>query len=158
MKLFFLLALVLGMLVSCGDTTETLPSADITLVPETDSNSAGQQRWYNQSQLQQGAEVFSNNCAVCHGDQAQGLAENWRQRMPDGNFPPPPLNGSAHAWHHPLVQLTQTIETGGEPYGGQMPPFKEVLNEGDSLAAIAFFQSFWDDDTYLGWLDLGGLD
>ena len=78
--------------------------------------------------------------------------------MADGSFPLPPLNGSAHAWHHTREQLTLTIDTGGEPFGGQMPPFEELLSDDDKLAAIAYFQSFWDEEIYLGWLDLGGLD
>jgi len=125
---------------------------------EISSQSADGQRWYNADQVARGGEVFAENCAVCHGDQAQGLAEDWRRRLPDGSYPPPPLNGSAHAWHHPLEQLVSIIETGGVPYGGQMPPFGEAIDDDDKLNTIAYFQAFWDEETYLSWLDLGGLD
>lgn len=115
-------------------------------------------RWYTTAQVEHGAGIFTANCAGCHGDRAQGITGDWRQRMPDGNFPPPPLDGSAHAWHHPLQQLVETIETGGIPYGGQMPPFAGVLDEADKLAAIAWFQDFWPADVYQAWLERGGLD
>lgn len=131
--------------------------------PGVDGNQAGDptgtnaDRWYSAAQVARGQEIFAANCAVCHGDRAQGLAEDWRQRLPDGSYPPPPLDGSAHAWHHPLAQLGQIIETGGQPYGGQMPPFGAVLDEPERLAAIAFFQNLWTDDIYRDWLAMGGL-
>ena len=143
------------LLTSCQESNE---SVDGVAPAEATGSSSETQRWYSRAQVDQGQDVFANNCAVCHGGQAEGLTEDWRQRLPDGSFPPPPLNGSAHAWHHPLFQLVQTIETGGIPYGGQMPPFAEVLGNEDMLAAIAYFQSFWNEEIYLSWLDRGGLD
>lgn len=152
-------AIVLITLVACQDSDEqasggreagrqNLSSASLTAEP----------RWYSQDQVNTGKEVFAQNCAVCHGDRAQGLVENWRQRLPDGSFPPPPLNGSAHAWHHPLFQLIQTVETGGVPYGGQMPAFAELLSDEEKRAAVAYFQDFWDEEIYLSWVDRGGLN
>ncbi|MCP5348295.1 MAG: cytochrome c [Pseudomonadales bacterium] len=139
----------------CGDDTGESVSA--SPVPADLTMTARPGRWYDSGRLQQGAAVFAGNCAGCHGQLAQGLTEDWKTRLPDGSFPPPPLNGSAHAWHHPRVQLLQVIDTGGIPYGGQMPAFQEVLNDDQKLAAIAFFQNFWDDETYAVWLDRGGL-
>ena len=150
-------------LVSCQDSNEQIEgdqAIQATTSPSSSlaTSSTTEQRWYNQAQVDRGQAVFSQNCAVCHGEQAEGLAEDWRQRLPDGSFPPPPLNGTAHAWHHPLFQLIQTIETGGIPYGGQMPPFGDALEDEEKLAAIAYFQNFWDEEIYLAWLDRGGLD
>lgn len=156
---FFLSGLFfIVMLSSCSESDEKTSSAANSPNLIADSASENQSRWYTQAQLLHGTEVFAENCAVCHGDKAQGLTDNWRQRLPDGSFPPPPLNGTAHAWHHPMVQLTSTIETGGKPYGGQMPPFADKLNDDEKLAVIAYFQSFWDEEIYLNWLDMGGLD
>ena len=159
LKIYFLTVISLSVLVGCSDSNDTFePTSSGSLAGPNLENVQAAQRWYSAAQVERGALVFTDNCAVCHGDLAQGLTENWRERMADGSFPPPPLNGSAHAWHHPLAQLTQTIDTGGEPFGGQMPPFEELLSDDDKLATIAFFQSFWDEEIYLGWLDLGGLD
>ncbi len=132
-----------------GPTTATLPAV---------SGGTVQQRWYSSAQAERGSVVFGRHCSTCHGENAQGLTDDWKKRLDDGSFPPPPLNGTAHAWHHPLQQLIQTIETGGVPYGGQMPPFDEVLGDEEKLAAVAYFQSFWEDEVYLAWRDRGGLD
>lgn len=113
-------------------------------------------RWYDAEQVQQGSTVFLQHCATCHGEQAQGLVADWRQKLDDGFFPPPPLNGTAHAWHHPRSVLLQVINEGGLEFGGRMPAFGAVLTETDKLAAIAYFQNFWDDEIYANWQQMGG--
>ena len=115
-------------------------------------------RWYSESQATAGAAVFAENCAECHGSNAQGIVEDWRERLADGSFPPPPLNGSAHAWHHPQAVLLQVINDGGVPLGGKMPGFANVLTEDEKLAAIAYFQNFWSDEIYANWLQMGGTN
>jgi mono/diheme cytochrome c family protein len=116
------------------------------------------QRWYTRVQVERGAPLFRQNCAVCHGNEAQGLSEDWKQPLPDGNYPPPPLNGSAHAWHHPLRVLQRTIQHGGAPVGGQMPAFGQKLTEEEQLAIIAWFQEKWSDEIYALWYERSGLD
>ena len=115
-------------------------------------------RWYSAELAAAGAGVFAGHCAECHGDAAQGIAAYWRERLPDGSFPPPPLNGTAHAWHHPLSVLLQVIDGGGVALGGQMPAFGDVLAEEEKLAAVAWFQDFWSDEIYGQWLTMGGVD
>lgn len=161
-SLLFRMAAVLilfSSLLACADNDdETGEGTGTGPVVQAAASASAELRWYSQAQVDQGQAVFAQNCAVCHGERAEGLTEDWRQRMPDGSFPPPPLNGSAHAWHHPLFQLVQTIETGGIPYGGKMPAFSEALDDDQKLAAIAYFQSFWSEEIYENWLDRGGLD
>lgn len=111
-------------------------------------------RWYSESQVNVGKQLFQNNCASCHGDQAQGLDTDWKKTLPDGSYPSPPLNGTAHAWHHPLPQLLRTIEQGGVPLGGVMPGFANKLSEKERLAVIAYFQSFWSDEIYQRWNEI----
>ena len=115
-------------------------------------------RWYTESQLATGKRVFDNNCAVCHGAQGQGLAEDWKKPLADGSYPPPPLNGTAHTWHHPISQLLRTINEGGVPLGGKMPAFGAQLSNQEKTAVIAYFQNWWPDDIYEAWLQRGGLD
>ncbi len=115
-------------------------------------------RWYSAELQAQGRAVFAQNCASCHGNNAQGLADDWRARQADGSFPPPPLNGSAHAWHHPLSVLRQVVDEGGTALGGQMPGFAGQLSEEEKLAAIAFFQSYWSDEIYAQWQQMGGIE
>jgi len=108
-------------------------------------------RWYSVAQLEAGKPVFEKNCAQCHGFQAQGLVADWQGRLADGSYPPPPLNGTAHAWHHALPLLLQIVQDGGAVYDGKMPGFAEVLSKQEQLAVVAYFQGFWNDDVYRLW-------
>lgn len=113
-------------------------------------------RWYAQSQLDLGKKVYAEHCVACHMENAQGTS-SWNERGVDGSYPPPPLNGTAHAWHHSLAMLKATIDEGGISLGGKMPGFKGKLNEAEKLAVISYFQSFWRDEIYAEWLARGGM-
>jgi mono/diheme cytochrome c family protein len=110
-------------------------------------------RWYSQEQLEAGSVVFANHCAECHGQNAEAT-NDWKTPNADGKYPPPPLNGSAHAWHHPLSVLNSIILKGGGVYGGQMPAFEKTLSQEQIYSAIASFQQYWPDDLYKGWLSM----
>lgn len=114
-------------------------------------------RWYTPSQVELGKQVYAENCISCHNENAIGTF-TWRQPGTDGSYPPPPLNGTAHAWHHPLSQLKRTITQGGIPLGGTMPGFGSKLNDDEKLAVIAWFQNFWPDKIYQEWLKRGGTN
>lgn len=111
-------------------------------------------RWYTAEQAEQGHALFQMHCASCHGDQAQGLADDWRKADAQGNYPPPPLNGSAHAWHHPLAVLETTIKEGGIPLGGVMPGFADRLSDHEMRLTIAYFQSHWSGEIYARWQEI----
>ena len=113
-------------------------------------NANATERWFNQAVVDYGAGLFQQNCAVCHGANAEGTSD-WKKTDANGNYPPPPLDGSAHAWHHSIPQLVRSIKEGGIKLGGVMPPFEEKLSDQDVLAVIAYFQSRWPDDIYTRW-------
>ena len=150
-------------LMSCTDQAP-VSQADGSAAPPTGASgdAASEQidveRWNSAEQVVLGREVFTQNCAVCHGPQAQGTVGDWREKLDDGSFPPPPLNGSAHAWHHPQEMLLQVINYGGKAMGGEMPEFIDILEEDEKLAAVAYFQSFWSDDIYQQWMKMGGTN
>ena len=93
--------------------------------------------------VQIGKNTFEKNCIVCHGESAQGLVKDWKKRLPDGKFPAPPLNGSAHAWHHSPKALLSTINDGGVKLGGWMPGFKDQLNNDEKQALLDYIYSLW---------------
>lgn len=103
--------------------------------------------------LAQGERIFQANCAACHGAQAQG-APNWERPGADGKYPPPPLDGSAHAWHHPRSALRQVIKEGTVYLGGNMPAWGDKLSDAEIDAAIAWFQSRWPDEIYAAWREI----
>lgn len=105
--------------------------------------------------IAEGAEVFKANCARCHGARGQG-DPNWRQRGQDGLYPPPPLNGTGHAWHHPQQMLEQMIKYGSPQDAagnrtGNMPAWGGSLGDRQIRAVIAWFQSLWPDQVYALW-------
>ena len=108
------------------------------------------QRWYSSVQVSAGEKVFNENCLSCHGIAGRGVV-HWRQRQSDGSFPPPPLNGTAHTWHHPLSALEQTIKNGGAQFGGKMPAFKDVLGGDEIENVLAYIQSQWPEEIYQVW-------
>lgn len=110
-------------------------------------------RWYSVEQVERGRGLYQAHCAVCHAADGSATAQ-WRKPGADGNYPPPPLNGTAHTWHHPLDLLSDTIANGGAQFGGVMPGFGAVLNEDDRLAVVAWFQSLWTDDIYGKWQEI----
>ena len=125
MKNLFLLVLVsfLGI--------QPIYSADGTDEPED----LVDDRWYTQTQLKLGKRVFERNCMVCHGYSGEGIADDWKKPLADGSYPPPPLNGTAHTWHHVRSALLRTINKGGKEWGGQMPAFADKMSEAEKLAA-----------------------
>lgn len=108
-------------------------------------------RWYSQALVDTGKDVFDKNCAECHGKNAQGISD-WKRPLADGTYAAPPLNGSAHTWHHPLKALMRTVNMGGVPLGGTMPAFRDNLSREEKFAVIAFFQSLWSSEIYSAWL------
>jgi len=103
--------------------------------------------------LEKGKALFAKNCASCHGDRAQGTF-NWQKAGPDGKYPPPPLNGSAHAWHHPTKVLRDVIRNGTQRIGGNMPPWRDKLSDAEIDTIIAWFQSLWPDEIYAAWAEM----
>ncbi len=101
--------------------------------------------------LQTGQSLFMENCAVCHGDKAQGVVEDWQTPDADGKYPAPPLNGSAHTWHHSLKGLMNTVSNGTQSIGGNMPAWKDKLTQDERLAIIVWLTSLWPDEIYAFW-------
>jgi mono/diheme cytochrome c family protein len=116
--------------------------------------SAQVERGYDPVMLETGKKLFQTNCAVCHGVEAEGTVENWQQRDADGKMPPPPLNGSAHTWHHPLSGLVHTIRNGTAEIGGNMPAWKDTLSDQQIVSVVAWLSSLWPDEIFNAWLQL----
>jgi len=102
-------------------------------------------------QISAGEQVFNANCQVCHGSKAAGIVKDWQNPGADGKYPAPPLNGSAHAWHHNMKTLLGTIDRGGIPLGGSMPSFKGKLTDDEKTAVIAYIQSLWPKEIFDIW-------
>lgn len=120
--------------------------------PPADGPTSKVARTSDATQLARGQLLFAQHCAVCHGAQGQGDAQ-WRRRNADGTFPPPPLDGSGHAWHHPHAWLKVMIRDGSAPQGN-MPAWGDTLSEQQIEDLIAWFQSLWPDEVYAAWWEM----
>jgi len=112
-------------------------------------------RWYSDKQAASGKALFTENCATCHGKNAEGTKE-WKKRDAKGKLSPPPLDGTAHAWHHPIKILRKVVREGGIKIGGVMPAFKEKLSEAEIDSIIAWLQTKWPDKVYAAWSERNG--
>jgi len=138
-----LAAIVLGMS-GCNEDKTNMNKEQIIRASPTNA------RWYSQQQVSRGNVLYQENCASCHNADASG-STNWRKPDITGSYPPPPLNGTAHAWHHPLSALRLTIKIGGVPLGGTMPAFANKLDPQEIDAILAWVQSHWSDEIYNVW-------
>lgn len=78
--------------------------------------------------LVQGAAIFAERCAVCHGPNGAGNIG-------------PALNGTAHSWHHADQDLRITIRDGIPRT--QMKGHGEDLTQAEIDAVIAYFKRWW---------------
>lgn len=147
-KLSFLIAALSFLLVACGeaDKPAVQPSSSITPLAEP----VKFKRQIDMARLVRGSQIFKQNCASCHGDNAQG-EDNWQKRDAKGKSPAPPLNGTGHTWHHPMSGLKQTIYFGTQKIGGSMPGWKDTLSDAQIDDVLFWIQAKWPEELYQSW-------
>lgn len=109
------------------------------------------ERKQDPAQVARGKAVYDKVCLECHGAGGKGQPSDWRVRDADGHFPPPPLDDSAHAWHHPTAVLLDVIREGSPPGQGKMPAWKGKLSEQEVQDVVAYIKSLWSDEVYALW-------
>tara|TARA_Y100001936_G_scaffold94253_1_gene92763 strand:+ start:6788 stop:7336 length:549 start_codon:yes stop_codon:yes gene_type:complete len=100
--------------------------------------------------VKRGKIIYRANCANCHGKNGESKP-GWRKRGADGKYPPPPLNGSAHTWHHSTTTLYKTIKEGSPPEIGNMPAWGNKLTDNEINDVIVWITSIWPEDLYAIW-------
>lgn len=90
-----------------------------------------------------GAELFTQHCATCHGEQGQGMRV-------EGNVALPALAGNRAVNLSNTTNLVRILLAGGyapstagnpRPFG--MPPFAHVLNDEDIAAVTTYIRHAW---------------
>jgi mono/diheme cytochrome c family protein len=93
--------------------------------------------------FEKGAELFTQHCATCHGEQGQGMRV-------EGNVALPALAGNRAITLSNTTNLVRILLAGGyapstagnpRPFG--MPPFAHVLNDEDIAAVTTYIRSAW---------------
>ncbi len=148
LRCLFLWVLVLFSMLLAGCTSDDQSAGSSADAPKIETVGS---RWYTADGVSRGAPIFARLCADCHGKNAQG-SFTWRQQGADGKYPPPPLNGTAHGWHHPIRALGSQIKFGAPGGSGTMPGFAQTLSDQDVIDVIAWFQDKWSDEIYAAWL------
>jgi mono/diheme cytochrome c family protein len=148
------LACAAVLLVACeGEAPPAPKTTPAGVAPPAADPAVARGRGLDPAAAARGAELYGANCAVCHGAHAQG-APDWHKPGPDGKYPPPPLDGSAHAWHHPRAALRHTIKEGTTRLGGNMPAWKDKLSDAEIEAIIDWIVMRWPDEVYRAWLEI----
>lgn len=101
--------------------------------------------------IKRGEAVYRANCANCHGPNGEATP-GWRNPGADGRYPPPPLDGSAHAWHHSTETLETMIRVGSPAAIGGMPAWDGKLTNQQIDDVIVWIKSLWPDEVYDIWL------
>ena len=129
-----------------------LTGCDKTPVTQTgNSDGAVIERKLDPTQVVRGKTIYEKFCLECHGANGKGQPGDWRIRGADGRFPPPPLDSSAHAWHHPTTVLLEVIREGSPDGEGNMPAWKGKLSEQEMQDVVSYIKSLWSDEVYALW-------
>jgi len=108
---------------------------------------------FDPASVARGARLFEQDCAQCHGPQAQGHPD-W-QTPSDGSFAAaPPLNGTGNDWKRSRAELAGTIKNGVRRKTDNvdiMPAWKGRLSDSDVEDVINWMQSLWPADVYQAW-------
>ena len=105
----------------------------------------------NAGVVKNGLEIYSTNCATCHGVDLKGEA-NWRSPNAEGLMPAPPHDKRGHTWHHTddlLFEITKyglAKITGQKDYKTNMPVYEDVLSDEEIIAALSYIKSTWPEN------------
>lgn len=150
-------ASLLGMpffLFGCGEPVPPVtPNKGLSPVQVSPAPAASNSQ-FDPAQAARGRKVYRANCQTCHGPEGKGQGGDWRIKRPNGWYPPPPLDDSAHAWHHPTAVLRKAIEQGSSPEFGDMPPWKDKLSSAEIDDVIVYIKSLWSAEVYQRWLEI----
>ena len=98
--------------------------------------------------LVRGARLYQENCAQCHGPEAQGHPD-WQNPQV---IAAPPLDGSGNAWKRSRLDLIAVVKNGASRNGvPAMPAWNGRLSDQDIEDIISWFQALWPADVYENW-------
>ncbi|MEM9632561.1 MAG: cytochrome c [Pseudomonadota bacterium] len=105
----------------------------------------------NPAFVRQGAELYENNCASCHGNDRQGEAD-WQSLNPDGSLRAPPHDETGHTWHHTdellfnITKLGTAKALGMESLNSSMAGFADILEDEEIVAVLSWIKSTWPQE------------
>ena len=151
---YILATLLTGLALTACEQAPDPAAAPTSGVGGTRVDAAPLNRNLDPQQVVRGRAVYTRHCAECHGVDGKGQPGDWRVRNADGKYPPPPLDDSAHTWHHPTLVLLEAIREGSPPGEGNMPAWKDKLTEQEMQEVVVYIKSLWSDPVYRLWLKM----
>ena len=91
----------------------------------------------------EGKKLYETNCQECHGVRAVGERPDDMYAKDEFGYVAPPLDDSAHGWHHTDRDLVERIMT-GSPRNERMVAFKETLTREQAAKIVAYIKSLWN--------------
>jgi len=166
-RYLLLLGVAIGFIVGCSEPPPPVPntilasSAPSSTSPDTvqmpppvaeskQQSQAMVMRKLDPEKVKRGEIIYHANCATCHGPNGEATPD-WRNQSADGKYPPPPINGSAHTWHHSTETLEKMIREGSPPGIGGMPAWDKKLTNQEIGDVIVWITSIWSDEIYNIW-------
>lgn len=141
------LILIFSLFTACSKDKKKPAAVDQAEKPAAQQEDAR----FNVASISRGALVFQENCAQCHGPDAQGHPD-WRHAKQQGYAAAPPLDGTGPVTRLKKSQIVAIIKNGVK-YNGQpvMPAWKGRVNDQDIDDVITWFQALWPSDVYAAW-------
>ncbi len=159
-----LLSAISGFILGCSEQAPPLPKTMLatskpipTSLPTPSSVAEPKKQSKNltvrkldSEKIRRGKIVYQTNCATCHDSNGE-YTPGWRNKGPNGKYPPPPLNGSAHTWHHSTETLENMIREGSLSGMGGMPAWENKLTTQEIDDVIVWITSIWPNEIYSIW-------
>ncbi len=119
-----------------------------TAVTQTTFSEGAILPYLDQETVEQGALIYAETCASCHGDNLEG-EPYWQTRKETGRMPAPPHDETGHTWHHRdelLLAITKfglAKLTNNPDYQTDMPIYDGVLSDEEIVAVMAYIKAQW---------------
>jgi len=99
------------------------------------ADEAASKKMSKEELLAKGEAVYKTNCAACHQASGMGVPNVF-----------PALKGSVVATG-PVVEHLKVVLNGRKGKFGQMPAWRDILNDVDAAAVITYERNAWDNNT-----------
>jgi mono/diheme cytochrome c family protein len=90
-----------------------------------------------------GRKLYEDYCRDCHGARGVGERPKDMYARDEYGFVAPPLDNSAHAWHHSDEGIVETILRGSDR-NKRMIAWKGTLSRQDAEDIVAYLKSIWN--------------
>jgi mono/diheme cytochrome c family protein len=101
----------------------------------------------NAQRIEAGRQIYTAQCAACHGARAEGQPD-WDRLDQAGELPAPPHDETGHTWKHSDAMLYRLIRSGWrDPFNKTsrltMPAFGGSLSPEQTRDVIEYLKTLW---------------